>query len=680
MEFELSDEQKNIITNYQGGFASVLATPGAGKTTLVSYLVKELLFQRKVKPKSVLVLTLTESASKEFKQRTVALIGKSFPTPEFMTIHSFCKRILDNYNTKYAGLEVLNEPEKHQFLENILASKGLEIKNPEDREDFDYIDIFKRYVIPLYRKNPAILEVIKQRLTNDTKSLMRATGISNLHFKYLTLIPEIIEEYENYLSENERIDFDMMINETYNVIKKEPTILEQLRKKYTYILEDEAQDSNEIQGEILKLVAGEKGNYLRVGDPNQSIFTTFTGADYKGLIDFYNNFQQFEITQSNRSYKDIVEIANYLVRCFSDSFPSHKVQIKEGKFNPKYGKVSFLEFETVEEELENIVMNAQDILKKNRKASFAILTRTNNQAREFYNRITNNGFPCILHGNKEDNFFANETVKKVSYLIYYMLYPYNYKAFIEVLKIFQKDNIVPEFFAKEEAFIDALKSLSKDELLYFGDDSIFEDASKIAKKLVRLIDGVYFSVTEILQLINNHFILDNKEKNIIAVLNKMWLRVSKPHSDITDFYTWLRKYMDVKISQDINFSEEDFSSPETIHILTIHKAKGLQWDNVFLPHFTKNDFKDNSWKGFKNDFKSIIFALAESKNINEIKEKVVQEEVHESRRLAYVGITRAKKNLFITSPDYTFDGKERSPAEIFYILRSFQNSQNDKKN
>ncbi|MEK7433332.1 MAG: 3'-5' exonuclease, partial [Cyanobacteriota bacterium] len=133
------------------------------------------------------------------------------------------------------------------------------------------------------------------------------------------------------------------------------------------------------------------------------------------------------------------------------------------------------------------------------------------------------------------------------------------------------------------------------------------------------------------------------------------------------------KYMDIKISQEIDFAEEDFSSPETIHILTVHKAKGLQWDNVFLPQFTKIDYKDDTWKGFKTDFKSIIFALAENKNVTEIKDKIIKEEVHESRRLAYVGITRAKKNLFITSPSYSFEQKERSPAEIFYILRNFQN-------
>ncbi|MEK7432255.1 MAG: UvrD-helicase domain-containing protein, partial [Cyanobacteriota bacterium] len=202
MNFKLSQDQEKIIGTYQSGYASVLATPGAGKTTLVSYFVKNLLINKKVKPKSVLVLTFTESASKEFKQRTISLIGKSFPTPNFMTIHSFCKRILDNYNTKYAGLEVLNEQEKYQFLENVLSEKGLTLNTKNEKDEFDYIDIFKRYVIPLYRRNPYMLEIIKTQLENDNKSLMRITGISNLHFKYLSIIPEIINEYESFLKEN----------------------------------------------------------------------------------------------------------------------------------------------------------------------------------------------------------------------------------------------------------------------------------------------------------------------------------------------------------------------------------------------------------------------------------------------------------------------------------------------
>ena len=519
-----------------------------------------------------------------------------------------------------------------------------------------------------------MLEIIKTQLENDTKSLMRITGISNLHFKYLSIIPEIINEYESFLKENKKIDFDMMINETYNVIKEDPIILDTLNKKYEYIMEDEAQDSNEIQCEILKLISGKNGNYIRVGDPNQSIFTTFTGADYKGLIDFYNNYQKYEIRESNRSYQEIIDTANCLVDKFKDSFPSHEVQIIQGSFNPQYGSVNFEELETSDDEIDYIVNKISENMKKNRKATFSILTRTNNQAKEFYSRITSKGFPCILHGNKEDNFFANETVKKIAFIVYYIIFPYNYRGFVELLKILKiNEDIIQEFFNDEEQFYKTLESLAKNELIYLGDDNAFEIITAISKKIYRLVNSIYLSVTEVLQIINNYFIDEINEKNVLSLLNKMWLRTSKQNTDISDFYTWLRKYMDIKISQEIDFAEEDFSSPETIHILTVHKAKGLQWDNVFLPQFTKIDYKDDTWKGFKTDFKSIIFALAENKNVTEIKDKIIKEEVHESRRLAYVGITRAKKNLFITSPSYSFEQKERSPAEIFYILRNFQN-------
>lgn len=676
MIFELSEDQKNIIENYHGGYASVLATPGAGKTTLISYLIKNLIFNKQVKPKSILVLTLTESASNEFKERTVSLIERGFPFPEFLTIHSFCKKTLDNFSNKYAELNVLTEPEKHEFFEKILNEKGLPKFNPEELGDFDYAEIFKNYVIPMHRRDNQLVNTLKYKLENDKKTIMQVTKISNRHFKYLYLIPEIVQEYEEFLAENKKIDFDMMITETLKILKEDTETLNMLKNKYAYILEDEAQDSNEIQGEILKLVAGENGNYIRVGDPNQSIFTTFTGADYKGLIDFYNKYQKYEIKQSNRSFKDIIDIANELVRNFKTSFPAEKVKITKGYHNPKHGAIHFEEFTDVEEECTYIAKNFESILNKNKKSTFAVLTRTNNQVKEIYNRLISLGFPCILHNNKEDDFFKNETVKKIAFIVYYILNPNNFNAFVELLKKLQiEEEYIEEFFNDEESFKDTFKAIAQDQLVYFGDEVIFEKITSICKKLYKLIDCIYKPVTEVLQIINNYFIEDINEKSILSLVNMMWSRIASSKKDLSDFYIWLRKYMDVKISQEINFAREDFSSPDIIHLLTIHKAKGLQWDTVFLPHFTSMDFKDNEWKGFNadSDFKSIIMSVYQHVDVNSIREKVLEAEIKEGRRVAYVAITRAKKNLYISSADRAFNGKKREPSELFYLLKNYQN-------
>lgn len=677
MIFELSEDQQHILDNYQGGYASVLATPGAGKTTLISYLIKNLIFNKQVKPKSILVLTLTESASNEFKERTVSLLGKAFPSPEFLTIHSFCKKVLDNFSSKYADLNVLTEPERHAFFENILNEKGLPKFNPEETGDFDYAEIFKNYVIPIHRRNNQLVNTLKDNLENDKKNIMQVTKISNRHFKYLYLIPEIVHDYETFLTENKKIDFDMMITETLKILKNDNETLNSIKNKYEYILEDEAQDSNEIQGEILKLIAGDNGNYIRVGDPNQSIFTTFTGADYKGLIDFYNTYQKYEIKQSNRSFKDIINLSNELVRNFKESFPAEKVKIVKGHHNPKHGSIQFEEFTDVEDECLYIAKNFENILNKNKKSTFAVLTRTNNQVKEIYNSLINQGYPCILHNNKEDDFFKNETVKKIAFIVYYILNPNNFNAFVELLKKLQiEEEYIEEFFNEEDSFKDTFKAIAQDQLIYFGDEVVFEKISTACKKLYKLIDCIYKPVTEVLQVINNYFIEDIKEKNILSLVNMMWTRIASSKTDLSDFYTWLRKYMDVKISQEINFAREDFSAPNTIHLLTIHKAKGLQWDTVFLPHFTSIDFKDNEWKGFNadSDFKSIIFSVYQHLDVNKIREKVLKAEIQEGRRVAYVGITRAKKNLFITSADRAFNGKKREPSEIFYLLKNFQNS------
>lgn len=686
-EFKLSEDQETILTNYGQGFASVLATPGAGKTTIITLLIKKLIVENKIPPQAILILTLTESAAKEFKERTLALFKEEKllykSLPEFSTIHSFCHRNLSRYYKDYETLKLLPDTQRHEQIEKLLLDRGftLEEVDEQGRVEINYLDLFKNSIIPIFRKDKSKFAKFKEFMKLEPRDLRVKIGnISNYHLKCLYHTPSIVEEYESFLETEKYIDFETMIGEMYNIINNEPKVLEEISQKYMFILEDESQDSNTTQSKILQMLAKYHGNYLRVGDPNQSIFTTFTGADYKNLMAFYDENQQFEIKQSNRSHQSIIDVANMIINTFPESFPS-KVNIVRGATNPEEGFVKAALFNSVEEELYDITKNIERTLNNQVEPTIAILTRTNFQAYEMYERIIDKGFEAVLHGARDEDFFNNPVVKKITLLLAYALFPYKYEFLQQIFLLAEiSEDTIEEWLKDDDCGYKNLKAIANNEFLYFGETEVETKIYHLCKKLYRLINSIYFPVSEVLEIINNLFIEKPEEKQAARILHQMWLRSKPGIRNLGEFYIWLKKHADSKIKQEINVEEEkEYSAPNIVHILTIHKAKGLQWDNVFMPNCSKWDFKDYSWKGIKDDrdIRTAIFSLIDEKPRADVKKLFALEEVHESRRVAYVGITRAKKNLFLSCALRGLNDKKNDTAEILELINEHLNEEKE---
>ncbi|MFN8575249.1 MAG: ATP-dependent helicase [Candidatus Sericytochromatia bacterium] len=671
----LSTEQEKILQDYENGYASVLATPGAGKTTIITHLIEKLVKQRDIDPRNILVLTLTESAAKEFKERTKALLGDMKYSPDFSTIHSFCNKVLRERYVGYSDMTVLPETKKNEKIEEILISKGFRIQKDFDPEnqDIDYLELFRDSIIPMFRRDKEKFNIIKDCSLLQIDELRRRIGnVYNHHLNCFYHITSVVEEYESFLKSENFIDFDMMINETLELFLKDKNSLEKVKDKYKYVLEDEAQDSNRIQNKILELVAGESGNYIRVGDPNQSIFTTFTGADFKSLIEFYEKYQKMHIKHSNRSNQDIIDISNQLLEIYPHSFPS-KIRIKKGDYNPNDGEVEVKNFNFLDDEINYIAQKIEFINQKNKDSSFAVLTRTNIQALEIYEILTQMGFDSIIHGNKDEDFFNNPVIEKIRTIIAFILFPYEVEHIQKIMKLFEiPDKFIEDlFFEPDTAYLN-LKSISNDTFLNFFDDYHYNNLSDLCKKLKLVIDMIYSPVTEILETINNLFINNILEKSVARLLNQMWLRTKPNIKNIQDFYFWLKQHEDIRIKQELT-DEEDYTSSGYIHILTVHKAKGLQWDAVFTPNFSKWDYKDETWNGGneRKDMKSVILSLTENQSRNDIRKKLAIQDVHESRRVAYVALTRAKKYLYITCSNKGLNDRNNKSSEILIKLKEF---------
>jgi DNA helicase-2/ATP-dependent DNA helicase PcrA len=256
----LMPDQQAILDQYQGGRAAVLAAPGSGKTTLISHLIAEWVRSGKVSPRRILVLTFTESAAQEFETRTLALLPYSRRPPTFATIHGFCNRILRQLRSEYSDREVISDERKYAFLDRIVEQVGLPVSK------LDYPKVLADTLIPRLRQRP-----YAQTFT-DLEHLQAALGEADEHAEVLWHLPEILVRYDRLLARHGFIDYDQMISETHRLLQANSALVEQLRERYRWVLEDEAQDSNPLQSAILDLISGPAGNLLRVGDPNQSIF------------------------------------------------------------------------------------------------------------------------------------------------------------------------------------------------------------------------------------------------------------------------------------------------------------------------------------------------------------------------------------------------------------------------
>lgn len=242
---KLNENQTNAV-NHDKGPMMVLAGPGSGKTTVITYRIKTLIEKYNVLPKDILVITFTKSATEEMQNRFLKLTDNVYNNVTFGTFHSFFFRILRGYY-EYSLENIIHENGRFEIIRNIIQKEKIEI---EDEEDFI---------------NSLSLEVslIKNQLI-DVK-LYNPLSIGQDEFL------KIYNGYEYYKKENDKIDFDDMLVKCYYLILNNPKVLKFWQDKYKYILIDEFQDINKVQYECIKLLAAPPYNIFIVGDDDQSV-------------------------------------------------------------------------------------------------------------------------------------------------------------------------------------------------------------------------------------------------------------------------------------------------------------------------------------------------------------------------------------------------------------------------
>ena len=738
-------EDQTPIMEYKSGTMAVPAVPGAGKTFIVTRLVTELLENNISGKEKILILTymnsavnnfkgrikkllnekygedaeieeaLTEDEIKELKRKNKDTLRKLTNSYEVMTIHSLATKIIKE-NPESAMLNeefmiaddaqriiILNECiEKYLSTEKgrkyfyyfINYEKAVDKKTKEVNQEKarGFEETWKQGFFDLVTRSISKLKYngITPDILNERVSEKGYKGI-------MVIVAPIYEMYCKKLKIHGLLDFDDLLINAYKIVRDDDAVREKLHKKYKYIFEDECQDSNEIQGKIIKLIGGEEPNIVRVGDINQSISGTFSESNPKFFRDFIESADCCHIMyMSNRSSKDILELANLLVDYTNNALPEIECRdalenmkiktVEKGKGykenpEPKSYTINtkWLNTGSFDDEIRETVRFVEGIKRKYPDKSIGILAP--------YNRDCNK---IAAELKKHDLRFENlstssEKMRKVIDDIAKIL-----DFIIDNDNIDKLMDVIGDVFIKEESeegkkdFLNIFKGFTTDELIYNFDEldlgivddtsSIFCKFKKALEKMQEIIDYSWNRADLLVLFIRDRLDITDEEM-AIAEYVAFYVKYLKREDKDVDFEYIVNVIKDrgnssfrhiLDITGNINGYEP---TPGSVTVCTNHKSKGMEWDCVFMLKCTKYQFpSDLNFKlpcqkyflkeKYNNPEALVMSEIEKLTNGLERTDFDIElklDQIREKIRLFYVSVTRAKEMLIISVSRFNSD-------------------------
>lgn len=601
----LNERQKEAVITTEGP-VMVMAGAGSGKTkvltTRISYLISEL----GVPPSSILAVTFTNKAANEMKERIGSMLNIETKYMWVSTFHAFCAKML-----------------------------RLEIKHlPPYTSSFTIIDEEDSLKI--------IKQIMKDELINEYKPkeiknlISKSKNFSNYKIDNLELnniFTLVNRKYEEYLVNNNLLDFDDLIIKLIELFKKNPDILEKYQYKFQYILVDEFQDTNTLQYNLMFMLAARHHNIFVVGDDFQSIYS-FRGAKIENINKFRNDFLETKLIlleENYRSTKQILDLAN----CVIENNPN---QIKKVMFtNKSEGQLPF--YYRANSSYDEVMFVIDKI--KELKASgdsysdFAIMYRANYVSRNFEDMLVKYQIPYKIYGGL--SFFARKEIKDLIAYLRLIVHPDDDFSFRRIINE-PKRKIGPTLLEKlsihaEEnnlSLFDSIDTYDKSSgmgVVALRSFKMLIETIKAQLENVRLMDLVDMIVTETgydEELKKDEDTYDDRIGNI-----KEFKSVLK---EAEEFYDGDNKTKLELLLSDLSLrtdnDNDDLAKDDCVRLTTYHQAKGLEFKNVFM--------------------------VATEEGIFPSMNCVRPDEIEEERRICYVGITRAKNKLYITNCESRF--------------------------
>lgn len=607
----LNKEQKQAVLTIDGPLL-LLAGAGSGKTRVLTHRIAYMIDEMGVNPWNILAITFTNKAAAEMRERVDNIVGFGAEQIWVSTFHSTCVKILRRY------------------IDRLGFDNGFTIYDTDDQKAL-IKDICKRFQIDTKQlKERAIMSAIsaaKDELISPLEYELSAFGDYNKK-----RIGSVYKEYQILLKRSNALDFDDLIVKTVELFKTCPDVLYQYQERFKYIMVDEYQDTNSAQFELIRLLADRHHNLCVVGDDDQSIYK-FRGANIRNILDYekvYPEAAVIKLEQNYRSTGNILNAANHVIK-------NNKGRKEKALWTEKDAgaRIHYRQFENGYEEAEFV---ADDIARKVRQGvceygECAILYRTNAQSRMLEERFVVSGLPYNVVGGV--NFYARQEIKDI---LAYLKTIDNGKDDLAVKRIINVPrrgignatlDKVQEYADKQNiSFYDALREMEQI-------TSLGRSAAKL-EPFVTMMQafrskaqyyGIQDIIQDVLEVIHYKEYLEglnedeerteDRLQNIDELINKA-AAYEQTHDEISlsDFLAEIALVSDVDSMDDKN---------ERIRLMTIHSAKGLEFEHVYLVGMEDGLFP--SYMTIVSDDPS---------------------DIEEERRLAYVGITRAKDDLTLT--------------------------------
>lgn len=594
----LNEPQRNAVLKTEGPLL-VLAGAGSGKTRVITHRIVQLI-QNGVAPHHILAVTFTNKAASEMRERVFALIEK-YPSsafahidsrPTVTTFHSLGVRILREH---HATLNLRRHFIIYDRSDSIRAiKKSLELAG-YDAKQFE----------------PRKMLSIISRAKGDAQS--RVQFAENAQSYPEKVASAVWEHYDKIMREEDALDFDDLLLKTLRLLESYPVIREVLAQRYTYIHIDEYQDTNRVQFEIAKLLAGETRNICVVGDVDQNIYS-WRGADIKNVLQFENNFpgaQTIFLEENYRSTQTIISASNEIIA-------KNKMRIPKTVFtsNAQGERITLFSALTGADEAEYIVMTAKALIKDGASpSSIAVLYRTNFQSRILEEAFLNYNVPYQLLGTK---FFERKEVKDVLSFLRLSLNPNSSTDIARVVNVpargIGKVTMLKMIEGKRNTITGAtLQKVERFEQMMqdIGDSA---RTQKLSETLTFIIKR-----TGIEADLKKNGTEDDLER-LENLQELVTLSLSYDELDPEQAVESLIENSALQSDQDELQSKEE---KDAVRLMTVHSAKGLEFPYVFISGMEEGLFPHER-----------------------LDDKGIDHE--EERRLFYVALTRAEKKVYLT--------------------------------
>ena len=591
----LNNEQKKAV-EYQDGPLLILAGAGSGKTRVLTTRLAYLVNEKNINPYNILAITFTNKAAKEMKQRTFKMLKEKAYQMQISTFHSL-------------GLLLIKEN-----YEKLGFNKNFTILDSDDS-----LTIIKK-IIKEMNLDPKMYnpKAIRNKISSAKNELMDSKYYSRfVNSEYEQTVLTVFEKYEKKVQKNNSMDFDDLLLLPIKLFKKNPEILEKYQEKFKYILVDEYQDTNSAQYTLIKMLSQKYQNICVVGDIDQSIYG-FRGANFRNILNFEKDYPKAKIIlleENYRSTSNILNVANDIIK--------NNKQRKEKKLwtkNDKGKKIKYHRAYNEKEEANYVVENIQKLINEGtQKSDIAVLYRTNAQSRNIEEVLLKENVPYKVVGSF---YFYNR--KEIKDLIAYLKLIYNSNDDVSLMRIINvpKRQIGPKTIENI-----SIKAIENGTSLYDAIDSGKElEFKKFIENIKKVSENI--SLTGLVDLILNESGIKKELENTKTIESEVRLENLEEFKSITKNFEEnngiisLGEFLnEISLVSDI---EEHKNNTDVVTLMTIHSAKGLEFNHVFIIGLEEGLFP----------------------HINSLSDL---DEIEEERRLCYVAVTRAKKTLTLVN-------------------------------